>query len=267
MRSRNIKPGFFINEKLGELSYESRLLFIGLWCAADCDGLLEYRPGRIKMQIFPYDKIDIEAMIDELVSIRESDGSPSFLIRYYVNGTGDILQIQNFKKHQNPHPNERSLNLPTPLSLGAIIYGPETQPKEKNQAQIDDPLKGNELLSILYDHVCIHINTMSGVAPPKQNTKAWGDWRKTLRDLVTLDKYSPSDIDQCLRWLWASGCNDAVFWRGQVQSIPPLRLKKKNDVSKFAKIFTRWKSNTNHTTGAAPKVDDSILRDLLGGKL
>ena len=33
-RARNIKPGFFDNEILGELPALTRLLFIGLWCLA-----------------------------------------------------------------------------------------------------------------------------------------------------------------------------------------------------------------------------------------
>ncbi len=41
MRSRNIKPDFFLNEDLAEVSHTSRLLFIGLWCFADRDGRFE----------------------------------------------------------------------------------------------------------------------------------------------------------------------------------------------------------------------------------
>ena len=39
-RARNIKPGFFRNADLAELTFEARLLFIGLWTLADSEGRL-----------------------------------------------------------------------------------------------------------------------------------------------------------------------------------------------------------------------------------
>ena len=59
-RARNIKPSFFTNEDLVELSFETRLLFIGLWTLADRAGRLEDRPKRIKMAVFPADSVDVE---------------------------------------------------------------------------------------------------------------------------------------------------------------------------------------------------------------
>ena len=50
-RARNIKPGFFDNETLGELPALTRLLFIGLWCLADREGRLQDRPKRIKKEL------------------------------------------------------------------------------------------------------------------------------------------------------------------------------------------------------------------------
>ena len=53
-RARNIKPGFFKNEFLADLPFETRLLFIGLWTLADREGRLEDRPRKIKMELFAY---------------------------------------------------------------------------------------------------------------------------------------------------------------------------------------------------------------------
>lgn len=77
-RSRNIKPGFFVDDELAELPALTRLLFIGLWCLADREGRLEDRPKRIKLQILPADDIDVDAALDSL--------TPSFLTRYQVDG-------------------------------------------------------------------------------------------------------------------------------------------------------------------------------------
>jgi hypothetical protein len=111
-RSRQIKPDFFINEELAELSVESRLLFIGLWIIADREGRLEDRPLRIKAQIFPYNDLDVDSILDSL--------SPKFIHRYISNtsNTSDIsdrigcIQIVNFTKHQHIHPDEKVSILP-----------------------------------------------------------------------------------------------------------------------------------------------------------
>jgi hypothetical protein len=65
-RARSIKPDFFIDERVVELPYEYRILFIGLWTLADRAGRLEDKPKRIKMAVFPGDNVDIEAGLVEL---------------------------------------------------------------------------------------------------------------------------------------------------------------------------------------------------------
>lgn len=100
-RARNIKPGFFKNEYLAALSPYARLLFIGLWTLADVEGRMEYRPARIKAEIFPYESVDVDSLITELASSPER-----FIIRYQVDASL-YLEIPNFSKHQNPHKNEK----------------------------------------------------------------------------------------------------------------------------------------------------------------
>lgn len=104
MRARNIKPGFFKNEKLAECDYVTRLLFIGLWCMADRDGRLEKRPLRIKAEVFPYDSLDINR---ELTVIERM----GFVKTYRVDGK-DYLQVLKFDKHQRPHHTEAKSKLP-----------------------------------------------------------------------------------------------------------------------------------------------------------
>jgi uncharacterized phage protein (TIGR02220 family) len=113
MRARNVKPGFFKNEVLGECSYPARLFFAGLWCCADRAGRLEDRPQRLKAEILPYDDEDAEALLEELASKRDPDGRPSFIIRYAVNGRR-YIQIIHFLDHQNPHHREAESRIPAP---------------------------------------------------------------------------------------------------------------------------------------------------------
>jgi hypothetical protein len=100
MRARNIKPGFFLNCELSDLSFAARLLFIGLWCYADREGRFEWKPKQIKATIFPYDNVDIEELLCNLMSLH-------FITRN--DGTG---YVEHFKKHQNPHPHEAKSILP-----------------------------------------------------------------------------------------------------------------------------------------------------------
>ena len=98
-RARNIKPSFFQNEDLGELSPLARLLFIGLWTECDYQGCMEFRPKRLKVRILPWDDCDVEQLAINL----EKSG---FISIYSVNGC-TYLKVNNFEKHQNPHKNEK----------------------------------------------------------------------------------------------------------------------------------------------------------------
>jgi hypothetical protein len=105
-RSRNIKPGFFTNEDLVELDFATRLLFAGLWTVADKEGRLQDRPKKIKIDVFPADNLDIDAM---LTMLHDSN----FIVRYEVNGA-KFIQISNWSKHQNPHHTEKASEIPGP---------------------------------------------------------------------------------------------------------------------------------------------------------
>ena len=65
-RARSLKPGFFMNEVLAEIEPLGRLLFQGLWCLADREGRLDYRPKRLKAEILPYDDCNVEAQLQAL---------------------------------------------------------------------------------------------------------------------------------------------------------------------------------------------------------
>lgn len=105
-RARNIKPGFFKNEYLPDVELRGRLLFIGLWMLADREGRMEYRPRRIKGELFPYEDCDVDSLVCQLESC-------NFVERYEIKRVV-YLQILNFTKHQNPHPNEKASGLPSP---------------------------------------------------------------------------------------------------------------------------------------------------------
>ena len=105
-RARSIKPGFFKNETLSELKPHSRLLFAGLWTLADKAGRLEDRPKRIKAELFPYETLDVNELLQELADA-------GFIVRY-VTGQALYIAIPTWDKHQNPHVKEAASTIPAP---------------------------------------------------------------------------------------------------------------------------------------------------------
>ena len=103
-RARNIKPGFFKNADLVETSFETRLLFVGLWTLADREGRLQDRPKQIKMELFPADNVDVDNCLNDLSQL-------GFITRYVADGKR-VIQIVNFCKHQTPHGKEADSELP-----------------------------------------------------------------------------------------------------------------------------------------------------------
>jgi hypothetical protein len=110
-RIRSIKYEFFINEELSQTPPLARLLALGLTVLADREGRLEDRPLRLKAQLFPYEEVNCDHLLNELVSAH-------FIERYSV---GDLryIQILNFSKHQQPHLKEKESVIPAREKEGA----------------------------------------------------------------------------------------------------------------------------------------------------
>jgi hypothetical protein len=134
-RSRNIKPGFFTNDRLAELPPLTRLLFAGLWVIADREGRLEDRPKRIKAHCLPYDDHDVDAALSELAS-----GDDAFIVRYEVGGVG-FIQIANWHDHQKPHHMEPSSNiLPIPSEIVDDLSTTREQTVDESTTHLPTPL-------------------------------------------------------------------------------------------------------------------------------
>ena len=109
-RIRYLKPDFFTDFDIGKLTPLARLLFEGLWCYADRNGRLPDRPEELKLKILPYDDVDIDGLLSELVQPK-TGGAGTLIRRYSVSGKR-YIQIHNFEEHQRPHPNEKQFYPP-----------------------------------------------------------------------------------------------------------------------------------------------------------
>lgn len=66
-RARLIKPAFFGDVTLSEVSRDARLLYTGLWQLMDRRGLMEYHPKLVKRDLFPYDDDVTATVVEEWV--------------------------------------------------------------------------------------------------------------------------------------------------------------------------------------------------------
>jgi len=139
-RSRNIKPGFFLNDELAEVEPLGRILFAGLWCIADREGRLEDKPRRIKVEVLPYDDCDVNYLLNQLAE-------RGFIVRY-EHESNPYIQIINFTKHQNPHPREVASVIPAYPCLGNTQALPDKlQGNAEQQSSNADSLISDSLLS------------------------------------------------------------------------------------------------------------------------
>jgi len=111
-RIRYLKPDFFKDEDIKELSFEARLFYQGLWIQADREGRGEDRPERLKIEIMPYDEVDAEEIM-RLLAHHKKNGKRPFIVRYEIDGE-KYYQIINWQKHQRPHKTERDSDIPPP---------------------------------------------------------------------------------------------------------------------------------------------------------
>ena len=111
-RIRYLKPDFFKDEDIKELSFEARLFYQGLWIQADREGRGEDRPERLKIEIMPYDEVDAEGIM-QLLAHHKKNGKRPFIVRYEIDGE-KYYQIINWQKHQKPHKTERESVIPPP---------------------------------------------------------------------------------------------------------------------------------------------------------
>lgn len=126
-RKRMIDPNFWRDEKIGELPFSDRLIFIGLWTYSDDFGVGRANPKLLKADIFPYD-----------VSFRASDFEKSLanlathkLIQLYTIEGQNYYYIFNFLKYQ-------TINRPSPSTL-PLPPDPKTPPKTEIPPEIPAP--------------------------------------------------------------------------------------------------------------------------------
>lgn len=104
-RIRTIKPDFWVDDVMADLHPIDRLLYIGLWNFVDDEGYIEYKPRRIKMQVFPGNDYDVDAALLHLLHAGR--------VAQFDSDQGALLQVLKFGDHQK-------ISHPTPTKFTGI---------------------------------------------------------------------------------------------------------------------------------------------------
>lgn len=178
-RIRTIKPEFFTSEDIVALSPFARLLYIALWCEADKEGRLVWKPKTFKIRYLPADDCDIQALCDELTS--------AGLVVLYGNG---YAHIPAFKAHQHINPRETASQLPDPDASPTRAARVGTRQARDSDAQGGREGKGKEGKD----------TPLPPKGGPERFEDFWLAWPKNDRK---------QDKAKCLE-LWSRGKLDAV---------------------------------------------------------
>ena len=135
-RIRTIKPKFWDDTRIGRITRDARLLYIGLWTFSDDIGVVIGDSIWLKSKIFPYDQIQVqqfEKWLNELVI-----NGFICLLSYKEER---FIYLPNFTRHQVINkPNLEDLNIPKELIDNSIdkIHGLITEQSRNNHGLITE---------------------------------------------------------------------------------------------------------------------------------
>lgn len=128
-RIRTIKPELWSSDRFGECSTSARLLFVASLNFADDAGNLDRSARQLKAQTLPYDDVDPEPLVEELLLA-------GLFIEYKVSDKL-YLHIKNFELHQKiDRPSKSRLPVyDTSLRTRRTLVECSTSPRQKNLAE------------------------------------------------------------------------------------------------------------------------------------
>lgn len=95
MKIRSLRPEFFADGRMAQLSPMARILYMGLWCIADDEGRGRFHPKSIEGEVFPHETVDIRTLLTELIEMGR-------IVTYDV-GAESYFHIPKFTTYQHPN--------------------------------------------------------------------------------------------------------------------------------------------------------------------
>lgn len=119
-RIRSVKPHIWSDDRVGGVSRDARLLFVGMITQADDEGRLVASGSSLLGSIYPYDDVtpkQVERWRDELADVG--------LVRVYTVGRASYAELASWGKHQRIQKRQPS-SLPGPPDVDE--YATSTRP-------------------------------------------------------------------------------------------------------------------------------------------
>ena len=231
-RIRTIKPEFFTSEDIVSLSPMARLFYIALWCEADREGRLVWKPRTFKLRYFPGDDCNIEAIAEEVLE-------RGLIVLYEVDGFR-YAEIPTFAEHQYVNNRESQSNIPARVSDASLTREIRVQGEGKGKER-----KGRNKSFDASQAMPNLVPPPDPVSPPAENppeapdprgTRLPADWQlpKALGDWALKER--PTWTPEHVR-LEAEKFSD--YWHGR-----PGAAGRKSD---WAATWRNWIRNANGT--------------------
>lgn len=116
---RGVKPEYWTDIDILELSLEARLFYIGLWNFVDDNGVFEWSPKQLKVLIFPCDNVDIDKCLKQLLKKQ---------VGKFKHEEKEYGIIWSFGKHQKIDNRYRKEILPTTVLPRRVPAVPTESP-------------------------------------------------------------------------------------------------------------------------------------------
>jgi hypothetical protein len=100
MRIRTIKPEFWTDKKVASWDHFTRLLFIGLWSAADDHGRGSAEAARLSSELFPYDLSRDPSETLARVAASLATVAESGRVTLYAADGETFYEVANWARHQ-----------------------------------------------------------------------------------------------------------------------------------------------------------------------
>jgi hypothetical protein len=98
VRIRSIRPEFWTSEDMARLSWDERLIYIGLWSYVDDNGVGRDVPKLIAADLFPLDD-DTHGALMKVSTALKALAAGGQITRYEVDGKA-FLHVRSWTKHQ-----------------------------------------------------------------------------------------------------------------------------------------------------------------------
>jgi hypothetical protein len=232
-RIRTFKPEFLRHEKLQELESVycgnyPMFVFMGLWSVSDKNGVFEWKPKQLKLDIYPFLEFDMEMTLNILFE--------NGFIKKYEYENKIYGYVVNFKKHQNITGTEKLNDARYPEPIKGINEDRQVQTEKEREREkekerkaanaggsAEPPLSDSQKSSMELADLLLtsHRKEFPDYLSGKDAKKITENWARDVEKLMRIDKKPPETIRQVILWVKTPG----NFWFHNIERGKKLREK------------------------------------------